>query len=210
MHVQGADASPKRRHPAEWNATQLRHDARHPRSRVLREKMGERATWVYLYGKVASFPFSDAVSVHTSDTNHLRFRSLLWGQEAPPVRYMPSQSLPAWAVLGVEAVRLGKEVLYPQPSCAPLHPAEDRALQCPAVEWPVQACPAVTCPGLSCPPCPACPDISFSGPGFAGYIAGGAVTQGVVWAISWAIQKCRNGARRSSTAPSRRGGGVLA
>jgi hypothetical protein len=121
---------------------------------------------------------------------------------------MPSQSLPAWAVLGVEAARLVKDVLFSQSNCAPPQPVEDRALECPAVEWPEQACPAVTCPGLTCPSCPAFPEATNTE--FSGYVAGGAVAQGLLWTFAWCIQKCRNGTRRTATAPARRGGGVLA
>ena len=46
------------------------------------------------------------------------FRSLSLGSSALPGEYMPSQSLPAWAVLGVEAARFIKDVLYSQSHCA--------------------------------------------------------------------------------------------
>jgi hypothetical protein len=119
---------------------------------------------------------------------------------------MPSQSLPAWAVLGVEAARFVKEFFYSQPRCVAPPPVEIRAPECPVLEWPAEACPAVTCPTLACPAL-ACPEATALG--VPAYVAGGALAQALLWTRAWCIHRCRNGARRVA-APTRRGGGVLA
>ena len=111
-------------------------------------------------------------------------------------------SLPAWAVLAVEAGRLAREAVLPHPSC-PIAPAPIGP-QLPALECPAPYCPEPRCP--TCPRCPSPPRLEAAAWSAAG--AGG--VQCVAWAAWKVVGCCRYARAAGRVAPARRGAGVLA